>query len=230
MKTTLRASASSRRADARGLSLIEVMIALALLSVALIALIAKIHDCIDTARVTEYQNASREYAKELMGEIEAGTVDGLFDGFIGDFSDRGYPQLRYTIRMGESSTTDATTEEPRGLYEKPNAGTGTMAPLAGTPDPNADEANNDVEEPFTRVQIAVDFPTVNDESRGVFLYEKKLPTANTKGSRGLEEKRERDAEKAASDVPVEPTAGAGPGGKTGAGGLKGTGAGGGFKP
>jgi len=194
-------SAAGRPRREAGLSLIEVMIALALLSVALIALIGKIHDCIDMARVTEYQNASREYSKELMAEIEAGTIDGLFDGFIGDFSDRGYPQLRYSIRIGDSSTA-GTIPDPnqRNLYDKPARTDGTVPPATtgttSTDPTNADAT--DAEEPYTRVQITVDFPTVSEDVRGTYTLEKKLPTPNTKGSKGLQEQKERDAEKAAS--------------------------------
>jgi prepilin-type N-terminal cleavage/methylation domain-containing protein len=201
-----------RRCGDRGLSLVEVMIALGLLSVALIALISKVHGCIDTARVTEYQNAAREYAKELMAEIEAGTIDGLFDGAVGDFADRGYPHLRYAVRIGESSSASPLDEESQqGLYKQTQA----SASASEAPDPKETSA---ADEPYTRIQITVEYPTAEGDKAATFILEKMVPTECTQGSRGIEEKRKKDADAAAAESSAPPPSGAVPSG--GAGGAQ----------
>ncbi len=195
----------------------EVMIAIALLSFALITLISKVHGCTDTARVTEYQNAAREFAKELMAEIEAGTIDGLFDGHSGDFSDRGYPHLKFVVGLGESSGVATPGLDPTvsgnqtALYEVPRDPWEVDPAL----DPTAEDTT---EEPYTRVRIVVQYPTANDDITGVFTLERMVPTENSKGSRGLDEKKERDAERALRESTGNASPGASSAGGTGSGG------------
>ena len=201
-----------RLARDAGLSLIEVMIAVALLSVALVALIGKVHGCIDTARVTEAQNASREYATELLAEIEAGLVDSLFDGYLGDFADKGYPQLRYVVRLGEGAseaTQDATGEEEGELYRATSVAASA----------NPEETDEDVaDEPFTRVRVTVEYPLPDGERIGTFTLEKRIATERTEGARGIEEKKQRDAEAAAAGASTPPAGGSSASGSEAGGG------------
>jgi len=213
-----------------GLSLVEVLIAVALLSAVLVTLIMKVHDCIDTARVTENQNAAREYSKELMAQVEAGLIDGLIDGYQGDFSEQGYPQIRYSIGLGENSQVALqtsvdnpnATNDRRRLYTK-QANDGGWIPMNGNindPSPTTTDEENQMEEPFTRVRIAVQFPTSDDEKFGMFVLERLVATECTKGAAGLREKAQKDS----AAAQAEESAGAAPGAAGQGGGAAGGGA------
>jgi type II secretory pathway pseudopilin PulG len=176
------------------------MIAIAVLSVALVALLTKIHGSIDTARVTEYQNAARELAKQLMSDIEAGTVEDVVDGMSGNFGDpRGnYPELTWVLGRGETSAVGTTGNpaDSRKLYDKRPTADNPF----GTQDPSAtDPAAAETEEPFTRVRILVNYPTADPERIGAFTLEKMLPTECVNGTRGLQDKKEKDAGLAAQE-------------------------------
>ncbi|MFN0206075.1 MAG: type II secretion system protein [Planctomycetota bacterium] len=216
-----------------GLSLIEVMIALALLSIALITLMSKVHGCMDTAHVTEYQNASRELAKGLMADVEAGLVEGLFNGAQGNFEDKGYPQISYVVGFGDTSSVGSNyitngydpSKKPFNNLTNPYDGV-KNDDLDLTRDVDATDTDPSLsEEPFMRVRIVITFPSANPEKPGVFIYERMVPTECTQGTAGIQRKKEKDAEASASSD----AAGAGSSGTGGAGNSKpnNTGAGGG---
>lgn len=183
-----------RRVGSEGLSLVEVMISVALLSVVLVALIGKVHNCIDTSHETEFQSASREFAKGMMGDIEAGVIDGLFNGSSGNFADRGYPQIQYMVGFGESSSVSATsTGDPiRKMYEKPRDPNAVYDP---TTDPANDPNSTDPtvsEEPYMRVRVVVTYPTSDPDRTGSFTLERMVPTECTQGTSGIQRKRDKE--------------------------------------
>jgi prepilin-type N-terminal cleavage/methylation domain-containing protein len=183
----------------RGLSLVEVMIAIALLSIALISLMTKIHDSIDLARISEYQNASRDLAKQLMADIEAGTVEDVLDGLNGNFENRGYSEITWMIGRGDASTIGAdTATNTRKLYDTRASDTnpfGQQVPIGE--DPNI---NTETDEACTRVRIVVTYPTVTSEKFGTFTLEKMLPTACVNGTQGIREQQEKDQAAAAAEA------------------------------
>lgn len=193
-----------------GLSLVEVLIAIAILSVALVAMMAKVHGCIDTAHVTEFQNASREFAKELMADVEAGTIEGLQNGTQGNFADRGYPQITYVVGLGENSSVgsnlfSSSNEPQRKMYEKPNRNDyesgNYQEPAYDTTDTSQD--SEVAEEPYTRVRIVVTYPLDDPERMGNFVIERMIPTECTQGTAGINRKKERDEAAAnATDAPA----------------------------
>ncbi|MBI3817620.1 MAG: prepilin-type N-terminal cleavage/methylation domain-containing protein [Planctomycetes bacterium] len=186
-----------------GLSLIEVMIAIAILSIVLIALIERVHGCIDTAHTTEYQSAAREFAKELMSEIEAGLVDGLQNGTQGNFGDRNYEQITYVIGLGESSTVGSNSMNDNGattarrMYEKdktPFSNTNTnIDNKVDSTDPNNTSDPSLSEEPFTRIRIVVTYPSNNPEHPGTYTLERMVPTECSQGTNGISKKKDKDA-------------------------------------
>lgn len=212
-----------RSALERGLSLVEVMIAIALLSIALVTLLSKIHGSIDLAKVAEYQNAARELAKQLMADIEAGTVEDVLDGTTGNFGDpRGnYPELTWMIGRGDSSSIGSDTLQNANnarLYDKRATSGNPFGIDPSLVDPY-DEAAQSADEPFTRIRIVVSFPTTDPEKLGTFVLEKMLPTECVNGTRGLLDKKEKDAAAAASGQPAgSPAGGSGGGGNSGQGG------------
>jgi prepilin-type N-terminal cleavage/methylation domain-containing protein len=188
----------------RGLSLIEVMIAIALLSIALITLISKVHGSMDLARVTEYQNAARELAKELMSDIEAGTVEDVLDGLTGNFGDpRGnYSELTWVIGRGDSSSVGAQMfQDSAGsrLYDKRSSDGNPFGSSDPANDPYAN-TNNNADDPLTRVRIVVSYPTGDPDKPGTFTLEKMLPTECVNGTRGLQDKKDKDAQAAQSEA------------------------------
>lgn len=213
-----------QRIRTRGLSLVEVMIAIAILSIALVALLTKVHGAIDTARVTEYQNAARELAKQLLADIEAGTVEDVMDGMNGNFGDpRGsYPEITWMIGRGDSSTVGMSTNpaDVRRLYDKRASSDNPFGLPADTDVTTPADPNT--EEPLTRVRIVVNFPTSDPEKVGTFMIERMLPTECVNGTRGLQDKKEKDAglaaQEAKSGAPATPPAGGGGGNNRGSGG------------
>jgi prepilin-type N-terminal cleavage/methylation domain-containing protein len=193
-----------RNAKIRGLSLVEVMIAIALLSIALVTLLTKIHGSMDLAKVTEYQNAARELSKQLMADIEAGTVEDVLDGMTGNFGDpRGaYPELTWMIGRGDSSTVGAESlKNATGsrLYDKRASDSNPFGIHDPALDPYANITDqSQAEDPFTRVRIVVSYPTPDPDRMGTFTIEKMLPTECVNGSRGLQDKKDKDAQAAAS--------------------------------
>lgn len=189
-------------ANRAGLSLIEVMIAIALLSIALMTLMSKVHGCMDTAHVTEYQNASRELAKGLMAEVEAGLVEGLFNGAEGNFADKGYPQISFAIGLGDSSSvgssymSNSNNSSKRAFDNRMNPYDGIKNDeLDTTQDVDATDTDPALsEEPFMRVRIVIMFPSANPEKLGSFIYERMVPTECTQGTAGIQRKKEKDTE------------------------------------
>lgn len=189
----------------------EVMIAIAILSMVLIALMSKVHGCIDTARVTEYQNAAREFSKELLAEIEGGLIEGLQNGSQGNFNDRGYPEITYAVGLGESSSvgsnmmSNSNNGEPqRKMYEKKTDISDRRQDYNSYDDPAYDPNSTDPslsEEPYTRVRVVVNYPTDDPDRTGSFILERMVPTECTQGTSGINKKKEKEeaAEKASAD-------------------------------
>jgi prepilin-type N-terminal cleavage/methylation domain-containing protein len=191
-----------------GLSLVEVLIAIALLSIALITLMSKVHGCIDTAHVTEYQNAARELAKGMISDIEAGLVEGLFNGAQGTFEDKGYPQITYAVGFGDSSSVGTNLMSSGGTANNRRLFDDRQSRYDGVRNEELEEVKPDStdtdptlsEEPYMRVRVVVTFPTADPDRTGSFILERMVPTECTQGASGIQKKKEKDQQAAKANA------------------------------
>lgn len=111
-------SRNRARRAASGFTLVEVMTAVAILGIGLVALILAINRAKDAAYITRSVKAVRHLATNLMAKIETGRLENLYDGQSGDFSEEGYPEFSYQIGIGDESTVQTSGQDMRTAEEK----------------------------------------------------------------------------------------------------------------
>lgn len=152
-------------AQKRGYSLVEVMAAVAILSVALVVMLAVRNRAVAQAVDARNLSLAARLGLQLLHRIEAGRIPDIVDGYQGDFSDAGFAAFHYVIGLGDGSNFAAS-----GLSAEELAWRGYL-------ETRAEEAKDEeAERPeFTRVFVTVRYPGGGGEE-AEYRIETLLPT------------------------------------------------------
>ncbi|KAA3607916.1 MAG: prepilin-type N-terminal cleavage/methylation domain-containing protein [Planctomycetota bacterium] len=148
-----------------GFSLIEVMAALMLLAIAMVVMLEIRNRSIGRAITAMNQSIAARHGENLLQRIRAARVPDLYDGYGGDFTEEGAPDVVYIIGLGEGSSFaggSLPTEEEAVWRE------------AARTEYEQDEEEEQKPE-LTRVFLTITFPDGNGEFQD-FTLETLIPT------------------------------------------------------
>lgn len=138
-----------------GFSLIEVMAAVLLLGIAMTYLLQLRSEAVARAAVARNLSISSRLARDLLARIRAGRVADLFDGYTGDFSEEGFPDIRYVLGIGDGSIyASGTNEESQSeqIWRQSKE------------DQYQEEQDKDQKPPYTRLFLTVEYPDQKGET------------------------------------------------------------------
>ncbi|HET6203964.1 MAG TPA: prepilin-type N-terminal cleavage/methylation domain-containing protein [Planctomycetota bacterium] len=185
---------TSRSRPSRGFTLVEVLLAVAILAFGLVSVMVARARAVETAYVARNLKVARLLSEGLLGEIEAGLHEDLLDGASGDFAEAKHPEFEWRIFVGTDSVTEAheakDDESLAGFYAEKEARR-LQAESSGEEPPA---------EPTTPVAVRVTFPTLGEE-RGIFTLEARVDTKAIDGT--------TEEEAAAQGGAAAPSGGAG---------------------
>lgn len=141
--------------ECRGFSLIEVMAAVLLLGIAMTYLLQLRSEAVARAAVARSLSISSRLARDLLDRIRAGRVPDLFDGYTGDFSEEGFPSIRYVLGIGDGSIYASGTDEEsqsEQIWRQTKE------------DQYQEEQDKEQKPPYTRLFLTVEYPDQKGET------------------------------------------------------------------
>ncbi len=156
----------SRRGNARGFTLAEVAVTIAVVGLALVWMLQALNSAKLTAAYTRNLKLARELALLTLGQIEA----GLYQEEVGDeridgtYAEQGHPEFHFEAVFGD--------ENLRPDPDDPSFDNWRQEELDRQDDPDEEE----VEQPYEKVQVRVTFPPIQD-LKNELVIERWLPWA-----------------------------------------------------
>jgi len=152
-----------------GFTLVEVMVAVAAIGLAIVPALAARNQALAMAVEARNLSVVSRLAVQLLHRIEAGRVPDLFDGYSGDFTEEGFPQITYVLGIGDASnyTSGIGEDDAEQAWRR----------LAEETWRNREDAEDELEnKPLkTRVFLSIQYEGGDGEPRE-YLVETLVPT------------------------------------------------------